>query len=206
MPITNITHDACRYTAELGVSAKYFTHITPGSNHTAYMHVCLQGIGCVCIKKYPPKLMQPSSSTPATIVSAENQNDATIVKAIFFFCPYYIVWESNNAGEARKQSWNESLQSRCIPGGLCGLCEWYKAKTFCCTFFVAAMLSMVAAATIVRSPPPPPPPPPPPVILFDNYWYPGSLHFWSSAAMLFNLQDQWTLVFHDKWFKPPEPS
>ena len=153
MPITNNTHDACRYTAELGVSAKYFTHITPGSNHTAYMHVCMQGIGCVCIKNYPPKLMQPSSSTPATIVSAENQNDATIVKAIFFFCPYYIVWESNNAGEARKQSWNESLQSRCIPGGLCGLYEWYKAKTFCCAFFVAAMLTMVTAANIVRFPP-----------------------------------------------------
>ena len=45
--------------------------------------------------------MQPSSSTRATIVSAENQIGATIVKATFFFCQYYIVWESNNAGEAR---------------------------------------------------------------------------------------------------------
>ena len=42
--------------------------------------------------------MQPSS-TRATIVSAENQNGATIVKATFFFCHYYIVWESNNAEE-----------------------------------------------------------------------------------------------------------
>ena len=35
MPITNITHDACRYTVELGVSAKYFTRITPDNIHTA---------------------------------------------------------------------------------------------------------------------------------------------------------------------------
>ena len=34
--------------------------------------------------------MQPSLSTLATIVSAENQNGATIVKATFFFCCYYI--------------------------------------------------------------------------------------------------------------------
>ena len=64
--------------------------------------------------------MQPSSSTRATIVSAENQNGATIVKATFFFCHYYIVWESNNAGEARGQSWSESLKSRWIPVGSCG--------------------------------------------------------------------------------------
>ena len=41
MPITNITHDACRDTVDLGVSAKYFTHFTPDNNHTAYMHICL---------------------------------------------------------------------------------------------------------------------------------------------------------------------
>ena len=45
--------------------------------------------------------MQPSSSTRTTIASAENQIGATNVKATFFFCQYYIVWESNNAGEAR---------------------------------------------------------------------------------------------------------
>ena len=78
------------------------------------MHICLQGIGCecVCVKHYPPEMMQPSSPTRATIVSAENQNGATIVKTTFFFCHYYIVWESNNAGEARGQPWNESLESR----------------------------------------------------------------------------------------------
>ena len=89
MPVANITHDACRYTVEMGVSAKYFTRIAR-SNHTAYMHICLQGIGYVCIKHYPSNLMQPSSSTPATIVSAENQNGATIIKAIFFFCHYHV--------------------------------------------------------------------------------------------------------------------
>ena len=128
MPITNITQDACRYTVELGVSAKYFTRITPDNNHTAYMHICLQGISCMCVKNFPPKLMQPSSSTPATIVSAVNQNDATIVKATFLFSHYYIVWQSNNAGEARRQSWNESLKSRCIPGGLCGYTIGTKRK------------------------------------------------------------------------------
>ena len=63
----------------------------------------------------PSELMQPSSSTHATIVRVVNQNSATIVKAIFFFCHKYIVWESNNAGEARGQFWNDSLKSRFTP-------------------------------------------------------------------------------------------
>ena len=71
----------------------------------------------------------------------------------YFFCQYYIVCESNNAGKVRGQSWNESLKTRCIPEELCGLYEWYKAKIVWCAFFAAAMLTMVAAATIVRSPP-----------------------------------------------------
>ena len=74
--------------------------------------------------------MQPSSSTRATIVSAENQNGATIVKATYFFCHYYIVWESNNASEARGQSWNESLKSRWIPGGSCGYTSGTQRKYF----------------------------------------------------------------------------
>ena len=84
----------------------------------------------VCVKNYPPEIMQPSSSTRATIVSAENQNGATIVKTTFFFCHYYIVWESNNAGEARGQSWNESLKSRWIPGGSCGYTSGTKRQHF----------------------------------------------------------------------------
>ena len=91
----------------------------------------MQGNGCVCVKNYPPEIMQPSSSTRATIVSAENQNGATIVKATFFFCHYYIVWEANIAGEApRGQSWNESLKSRWIPGGSCGYTSGTKRKHF----------------------------------------------------------------------------
>ena len=111
MPITNITHSAC-YKVEMGASAGDLTRVTLDNNHTACKHICLQGIGCVCVKNYPPEIMQPSSSKRATIVSAENQNGATIVKATFFFCHYYIVWESNNAGEARGQSWNESLNTK----------------------------------------------------------------------------------------------
>ena len=84
----------------------------------------------VCVKNYPPEIMQPSSSTRATIVSAENQNGATIIKATFFFCHYYIVWESNNTGEARGQSWNESLKSRWIPGGSRGYTSGTKRKHF----------------------------------------------------------------------------
>ena len=110
MPITNITHSAC-YSVEMGVSTGDLTRITLDNNHTAYKHICLQGIGCVRIKNYPHEIMQPSSSTRATIVRFENQIGATIVKATFHFCHYYIVWESNNAGEARGQSWNESLKS-----------------------------------------------------------------------------------------------
>ena len=74
--------------------------------------------------------MQPSSSTRATIVSAENQNGATIVKATFFFCHYYIVWESNNAGEARGQSWNVSLKCRWILWGSSGYTSGTKRKHF----------------------------------------------------------------------------
>ena len=83
MLFTNITHSAC-YTVEMGVSAEDLTGITLDNNHTAYKHICLWGIGCVCVKNYPPEIMQPSSSKRATIVSAENQNGATIVKAKFF--------------------------------------------------------------------------------------------------------------------------
>ena len=70
MPITNITHSAC-YTVEMGVSAGDLTRITFDNNHTAYLHNCLLRIGCVCVKNHPPEIMQPSSSTRATIVSAE---------------------------------------------------------------------------------------------------------------------------------------
>ena len=75
-------------------------------------------------------MMQPSSSTSGTIVSAKNQNDATIVKDKFFFCHYNIVWESNNASDARGQSWNESLKSIWIPGGSCGYTSGTKRKHF----------------------------------------------------------------------------
>ena len=81
------------------------------------LYACLSAGVRSCVKNYPPEMMQPSSSTSATIVSAKNQNDATIVKDKFFFCHYYIVWESNNAGDARGQSWNESLKSIWNPGG-----------------------------------------------------------------------------------------
>ena len=80
MFINNITHSVC-YTVEMGVSTGDLTRITLGNNHTAYKHICLQGIGCVCVKKCPPEIMQPSVSTLATIVSAKNQNGVTIVKA-----------------------------------------------------------------------------------------------------------------------------
>ena len=99
-----ITHSASGYEVEMGVSAKDLTYITLDNNHTAYMHIRLQGIGCGCVKNYLPELMQQSQSTLATIASAENQNDGTIIKATFFFCHYYIVWESSNAGIAQGQS------------------------------------------------------------------------------------------------------
>ena len=136
--------------------------LTPKILHVSHLTTIIKtkcifvrmGSDRLCVyQKYPPGLMQPSSSTRVTIVSADNQNGATTVKAIFFFCHYYIVWESTNAGEARGQSWNESIKPRCIPGGLGGLFEWYKAKTFCRAFFAAAMRTIFAAATIVRFPP-----------------------------------------------------
>ena len=53
-----------------------------------------------------------------------------MVKGTFFFCHYYIAWELSNAGEAREQSWNESLKSRWIPGGSCGYTSGTKRKHF----------------------------------------------------------------------------
>ena len=112
------------------------------------MHIWLQGICCVCTKKYSSDMMQPSWSTRATIVSDDNHNGTTIVEAIFFFCHHYIAWESNNAGEARGEYWNESLKSRYLPGGLYGLFEWYKAIHFAALSSPRPLLTMVA--TIVR--------------------------------------------------------
>ena len=114
---------------QMNVSARDLTRITLGNNHTAYIHICRGWV--VCVQNYPPEIvMQPSSSTRATIVSAENQNGATVVKATFLFCHYYIVWGSNNAGEARGQSWNTSLKPRWIPGGSCGYTSGTKRKHF----------------------------------------------------------------------------
>ena len=128
MPITNITHNAFRYTVQLGVSAKdLYTYHTWQQSYSLYAYL---SAGCVCIKNYSSDMMQPSSSMHATIVSAENQNYATIVEAIFFCRPYYTVWESNNAGEAWWKSWNESLKSRYIPRGLCGYLSGAKRKHF----------------------------------------------------------------------------
>ena len=130
MPITNITNSAC-YTVEMGVSAGDLSRITLDNNHTAYKHIFSAGDRlCMCVKNYPPEIMQQSSSTRATIVSAENQNGATIVKATFFFCHYSMVWESNDAGEARRQSWYDSLKSRWIPRGSCGYTIGTKRKHF----------------------------------------------------------------------------
>ena len=111
------------------------TGITLDNNHTAYRHICLQGALCVCVcQKLPAR-------NNATIVinvcnhrHCWNQNGATIAKAKFFFCHYYIVWESNNAGEARGQSWSESLKSRWIPGGSCGYTSGTKPKHFAALF------------------------------------------------------------------------
>ena len=126
MPITNITHNAL-YTVELSESARDLTRITFDNNHTSYKHICLQGIGCVCVKNYPPEIMQPSSSTRATIVSAENQNGATIVKATFFLLPLLhrigIKWCRRSTRTILK--WKSKIQMN--PRRTVRLYEWYKA-------------------------------------------------------------------------------
>ena len=156
MPIANITHSAY-YTVEMDVSAGDLTHITLDNIHTTYKHLCLQGTGCVRVKNYPPELMQPSSATRATIVSAENQNGATIVKATFFFCHYYIAWESNNAGEAREQSWDESLKSRRIPARSCGYTSGTKRKPFAALSSPRPCWRWLQLQPSCGTPPPPPP-------------------------------------------------
>ena len=78
----------------------------------------------------------PSRNTATIVINAcnhrqcWNQNGATIIKATFFFCHCYIVWESDDAGEARGQSWHESLKSRWTPGGSCGYTSGTKRKHF----------------------------------------------------------------------------
>ena len=106
----------------------------------------------MCVKKYPPEIMQPSSSTRATIVSAENQNGATIVKATISFA---IITSYGNQITPAKHEDNlevkvknpdESQEERAV-------IQVVQSENICCAFFTAAMLTMVAAATIVRFPP-----------------------------------------------------
>ena len=80
---------------------------------TIIQPICIVVCGgsAVCVTNYPQEMMQPSSSTRATIVSAENQNLATIVTATLLFCNHYILWESNNPGKTRGRSWNARLKS-----------------------------------------------------------------------------------------------
>ena len=151
MPITNIAHNACRYTVELGVSAKRsYTYHTWQQSYSLYASLSTGDRLCVY-----QKLLVGYDAT--IVINACNHRECWKSKWCNhrrgYFCHYYIAWKSNNAGEARGQSWNESLKSRYIPGGLCRLFERYKAKTFCCAFVAAAMLTMVVAATIVRFPP-----------------------------------------------------
>ena len=73
-------------------------------------------------------MMQPSSSTRTTIASAEIKMVQPSSRPHFPFA--IIVWESNNAGKARGQSWNESPRSRWIPGGSCGYTSGTKRKHF----------------------------------------------------------------------------
>ena len=84
---------------------------------------------CVC-QKLPARNYATIVINACNHRQCWNQNGATIVKAIFFFCHYYIVWESNNAGEARGRSWSVSLRSRWIPGGSCGYTSGTKRKRF----------------------------------------------------------------------------
>ena len=128
MLITNITHSAY-YTVEMGVSAGYLTRITLDSNHTADKHICLQGIGCVSQKL-------PARNSATIVINACNHRQCWKSKwcnhrqGHIFFCHYYIVWGSNNAGEARRQSWKESPKSRWIPGGSCGYTSGTKRNHF----------------------------------------------------------------------------
>ena len=130
MPIINMTHSAC-YTIEMGVSAWELTRVTFDNNLAANKHICLQGIGCVCVcQKLPARNNATIVINTCNHRRCWNQIGATIVKATFFFCYFYIVWESNNAGEARGQSWNESLKSRWIPWGSWGYTSGTNRKHF----------------------------------------------------------------------------
>ena len=152
MPITNITRNACHYAVKLRVSAKDITlsHLTAIIQHIC-IFVCR--VSAVCVsqithrswRNHQHSCMQLSSVLKIKMVQQSS-------RPYFHLFHYYIVWESNNAGEARGQSWNEILKSRCIPGGFCRLDEWYKTKIFCFAFFAAAMTAMVAAANIVWFP------------------------------------------------------
>ena len=127
---------ACHYTIGLGISQ--------------YAHLSKSDWLCVS-----HKLFELPTGTDATIViNACNHRRCRKSKSCnhrlghIFSYHYDIVWKSNDAAEAWGQSCNGSLKSRCIPGGLCGLYEWYKAEIYCCAFFAAAMRTKVAAATI----------------------------------------------------------
>ena len=107
----------------------------------------MQGNGCVCVKNYPPEIMQPSSPTRATIVSAENQKVQPSSRLHFSFA--IITSYGNQITPAKHEDnlWNECLKSRWIPGGSCGYTSGTKRKHF------AALSSPRPCWTIVRFPP-----------------------------------------------------
>ena len=95
----------------------------------------------MCVKNYPPEIMQPSSSTRATIVSAKIKMVQPSSRPHFSFA--IIISYGNQITPAKHegnlemkvQNPDESQEDRAV------IYEWYKAKTFCCAFFAAAMLT-----------------------------------------------------------------
>ena len=150
MPITNITHGGC-YAIKMGVSTGYILRITLDNTHTAYKHICLQGIGCVCVCQ---KL--PTRNNATIVINACNHRQCWKSKCcnhrqghIFLLPLLHRVGIKLRRWSTRTiLKWKSKIQMN--RRRIVRLYEWYKAKTFCCAFFAAAMLTMVAAATIVR--------------------------------------------------------
>ena len=153
IPITNITHSAC-YTVEMGVSAGDLTRITLDNNHTAYKHICLQVIDCVCVCQ-----KSPARNNATTVINACNHRQCWKSKwynhrqGHIFLLPLLHRMGIKQRRRSTKTilKWKSKIQMN--PRRIVRSYEWYKAKTICCAFFAAAMLTMVAAATIVRFPP-----------------------------------------------------
>ena len=121
--LPGITHSAC-HTVEMGVSARDLTCITLENNHTACMHVCLQGIGCVCVSKITRRKLcnhrhqrvQPSSVLKIKMVQPSSRTNFSFAIIASYGNQITPATHEDNL-EMKVQNPYESQENRAVTSG-----------------------------------------------------------------------------------------